>query len=322
MSMEDALNKWLGKTYESSRFHSRVLPPALFTLIGGKGIIADRIAEVIGDVPGNLIDPFLGTGSVPLVIWQNNKIGGRIIAQEASSAIVNAYNVARDNGDTLMGEIRSIYSKYAPIDRDIARDKLAPMYNAGIDDPVKSAAMFIVLSRCAFNSHLQMNKEGKITGGFQSITPRRIFTGELSQSLHDRWLRAVRIIQESKLMVQKATHDSWVDMVRGAGPCDVIYLDPPYEGRGQFKYPGEAEVGVWTEEDTRELIDEALMASRRGVKIVMSNSPQMEKALSDRGFSTSVFTTYGGPNAPPNEVIGVLDKEFRATCVVGKKQEE
>ncbi len=323
MSIGEAFNKWKQTQetiigYSTFRQDTINYKPVAFSLVGSKSHISDVIADAIGPLTGDLIDPFFGSGGAILRMCQLGKVGGKIIAYEASPLVVDVWKTIKHHGHEIVPMVKKIYQeqgKNGVIDREIA-GRLSDKFNSGIDNPVERAATFIILSDHAFNGNLQLNSSGKITGGF--MNPRTYggkirYTGALTQGRIRRLENAIKAVADCNINVELAAKDTWMEKIRSAKPCDAIYLDPPYPER-KFKYPGERAVGNWTDDDTKNLIREATKAVKHGVKVVISNSPGTAALIGKENFSIITFCNKIGCDNEPNELIAIGDSKYKELC--------
>lgn len=274
---------------------STVFEPAqtMTRQFGGKRFLVTKIAPEAGYTTGNVIDPFFGTGAVPLTLKTSGNVAGRVIGYEANPDIVNLFRVAKSNPDELYNRVKSVYAESGGIIDKVKAEALRDKFNTGISDEVEKYATYMILTRHAVMSNLTINKAGKISAAMKKVNPS--FSGKWTPG-YESEIRAS--IDNAKLAdVGLATKNSWIEAVKSAKSGDTLYLDPPYPGR-TANYGGEARVGIWTAEDDAKLISEAKQAADRGVRVVFSHGLEAKSALKKAGFDVKDIVHKADTNLP------------------------
>ncbi len=284
-------------------------PPTAATYKGGKGSLFKEVAGEIGYVKGDLIDPFFGSGAVPLGLQDLGAVGGRIRAQDGGKDLVNMYKVAQASSDAWIEKVKSLYGGVGGI---LTKDdvlKIRESFNTLTGSDLDRAAQYYVISRHSIDSFVQFSKTGTVYSGINK-RPR-----SFSPALEARLRRFIEAV--GKLDISLSTDkDGWVGAIRKAKSGDTVYLDPPYEGRvASTKYEGEKILGTWTSADTDRLIEEANSAVSRGVRVVMSNSNIMADRLAADGWVVrSVVSSVGRRTV--SETSSPTGSEILATKVL------
>ena len=278
--------------------------PQMFSYVGGKGQLTPQIIPEIGYVSGNLIDPFFGSGAVPFGARKAGIVKGNVIGYEANSDIVNIYKVAKAQPDELFNHVKRLYSDAGgKLDKD-AVNSIIDRFNSGIGTDLDRAAQWIVIARRSgwnevhYTKDLKIIHSARIAKGTGGLTDA--FTRQFETSLREG-ISSARTVN-----VSNATSTTHLDAIRSAKKGDVVYLDPPYIGRYNV-YPGEREVGVWTETMLDNMLVVAKDASSRGVRVVISESLRMRGKLS--GIGAKITTVKSPRGAAVTELVGSLGPE-------------
>jgi site-specific DNA-adenine methylase len=251
---------------------------AMFPYVGGRSELVPEIMGELGKISGDLIDPFFGSGAVPFSTRRSGNVGGVVKGFEANTDIVNVYKAAKNNPDQLFNEVKKLYGDKGKISQQEAMS-IRNRFNAGEGTDVERAAMWTIIARHAQYNKIDYTKAMKIASGMHKIDKN--FTGSFTPEYQETLKRAIE--EAGKADIKQATATSYLDAIRNAKRGDVVFLDPPYTGR-TFNYPGEAQVGMFTDERMQSMLLEAQQASARGVRVVVTDAIAGEARLKRFGF--------------------------------------
>tara|TARA_Y100000310_G_scaffold345865_1_gene471863 strand:- start:4239 stop:11117 length:6879 start_codon:yes stop_codon:yes gene_type:complete len=308
------VNKIADELEQLPQYSTDALPtaPRLFYYAGGKQQIADKVAEEIGKVTGNLIDPFFGSGAVPLRMKQTGNLAGRIVAQDANPDIVRMWKVASTQGDEFIARVEGLYDEFdGKLTKETATT-IRDRFNAGGLSELDSAAHWYVISRHSAFHNVSYNTKTGLIQSTMSVNDSMRFTSTHRTQLQEA-VSAAKGVE-----VNQATPDSWITSIRQAKPGDVIYLDPPYAQTAN-RYSG-ARVGGWRAEDSAALIAEAKAAVDRGVRVVVSESASAEGPLKSAGFATK-SVSYDRGRQLKDEVLASAGPETAKYKAIKSKRE-
>jgi DNA adenine methylase len=226
---------------------------------GNKRKLMAEIAPHLGGWEGveRYVEPFCG--ALGSALNAGVPEGVRVVLSDANAEVVNLHlEVARDPAaveaaaNSLPGGEDGYYAVRA-WDR-------APGW-PGNRTLLERAARPLYLNKRGFNGLYRSNRRGE----FSTPWGRKDNPGPIAVTSHADFCRFVRERAEINCR-------DWRSAVRGCGPGDVVYCDPPYV---DLKDPRKEFVGYigsfgWSEQVA--LRDELEAAAARGARVVVSNS--------------------------------------------------
>nr|WP_276977744.1 Dam family site-specific DNA-(adenine-N6)-methyltransferase [Ferrimicrobium acidiphilum] len=288
---------------------------------GGKRRLVSRISEIIPDklVKGgisNYVEPFLGGGALFFNLQSRLDID-RVFLNDKSAALINVYEVARENVEELIERLRTLeeefYKRSAGGREDYyyrIRDKFNERLAEDTDSTdVEAGALFIFLNKTCYNGVFRLNKSGQFNVPYGDCGNPRI--------CNDNNLRAV----SAALAHATLSHKDFKSFSRSVGELDtrsLVYIDPPYaikNGTNGFLHYNNK---IFSWEDQSELSRAVEKLRSSGARIIISNAahqdieelypePRFHRLTmsrsstvggtesSRRHVSEYVFTSYGLP---------------------------
>lgn len=206
--------------------------------VGGKTQILDVLDECIPDEMENYYEPFLGGGSVLLMVLEKKKVRGKVYASDVNKHLIDMYIQIQQDPTGLLKELRTITDEFESlIGTDVNR---APKTFA---EAVTSKESYYYWVRSSFNSDpspaklIFLNKtcfRGVYREGPNGFN---VPYGHYKNPQVYDW----KHIQEvSKLIqgVEFRCEPFDKALARVQTPRDFVYLDPPYAPEKQNSFVG------------------------------------------------------------------------------------
>lgn len=228
---------------------------------GGKRKLASLIIEAFpsnyDSKTGKFYEPFVGGGALTFALGNRNSDlylpGKQVHISDMNPDLINTYKILRDDIDSLIVELKKFEKLNDP-------DSFYKIRAAQYEDDVKSAARFIYLNKTCFNGLWRVNGSGAFNVPFGRYKNPNILDRENLYLCHER-LQGARISLGS-------FEDISLKPVKG----DVVYFDPPYiplTKTAAFSQYAKENFGL----PDQEILNKTIRSlTRRGVKVIMSNS--------------------------------------------------
>ena len=228
---------------------------------GGKSSLIPQLFKHFPKRFNRYFEPFLGGGAVffSLGFFENSVIN------DLNTEITGLYEVIRDKPQELMlclEELGKRYSERFYYELRAERPK----------SKIRKAARTLFLNKTCFNGLYRQNSRGEFNVPFgkrpklpKIYEPQNI-------------LRLSRKLQETRIL-----NTDFERVIRLAKEGDFIYCDPPYEPiSSTSSFNSYTQLG-FSKKDQQRLHQVCVEASKRGVKVAISNSssPFIKKLFSD-----------------------------------------
>jgi len=190
-------------------------------------------------------EPCLGGGALFFALHGRYEVA---YLSDVNSDLLSAYLAVRDRPEHLLQELAGI---------PVTPEAFEKMRRVDADrlNHLARAARTLYLGRCCFNGLWRTNAAGRFNapwGKYKApLAPVPRLVRAASPALQRTILRA----------------QDFEASLRLAGPGDLAYLDPPYDGTFAAYTKGK-----FTQEDQRRLATAARAAAARGVLVMVSNS--------------------------------------------------
>lgn len=209
--------------------------------------------ELVPEVSGKWIEPFLGTGVVAF-----NANFKRAVLNDTNPHIINFYKgiQKKEISAALMKEYLENEGKFLSIAEENGYEhyrKVRSRFNNGEYSPYD----FIFLSRAGFNGMMRFNNKGNWNIPFCKKPDR--FAQAYITKIVNQVSAVSKIIKPEPSW--KFYNKSFADIIPLATENDFIYCDPPYYGRYVDYYNG------WTEQDEELLFS---LLSETKAKFILS----------------------------------------------------
>jgi DNA adenine methylase len=245
---------------------------------GGKRWLVRRHLSLFPTNYGRYIEPFVGSGAVFFHLQPK-----RAVLADTNRELIGTYRAVRASPSDVAKTLNRYHRQHsATFYYDMRR--AAPL------TAVERAARFIYLNRVCWNGLYRVNLKGQFNVPIGTKKEVRFPEGFLEQTA--KLLRRARLV-----------HSDFERIIDGATRGDFVYVDPPYtvahNNNGFLKYN---EV-LFTWADQIRLGDAVHRATKRGVKLMVTNAAHK-----------SVIDLYAGfahvTSVPRNSVIAA-DSAFR-----------
>jgi len=266
----------------------------LIKWVGGKTTLQKKVVSKLGNMDV-YHEPFLGGAAIALFVLRYG-FAKHAFLSDKNSSLIGMYQRVQDSVEDVIAELQKFPVKGAWKDSYyLVRSEFNRCKRLELVNPTQ-AARFIWLNKAGFNGLYRENAKGLLNtpvGDYRVV--------DLPAPGHLRKVSA--LLQRATLKVQ-----SFEDSITAAQLGSAVYLDPPYlpaaDGEDFTNYTA----GGFSVEQHRRLSELALFTSRRGVRVVASNS---DTALTRRiysNFSISALDVHRGMNAARTaaEVLMVL----------------
>lgn len=227
--------------------------------VGGKGRVISQLEQFFPDNYKNYFEPFVGGGAMYFSIKPQPAT-----INDINQSLMGAYINIRDNVELLIKELSGLQNQYHNLDSDKQKDlfyEIRDRYNL-IEDKksIIKSSLLIFLNKTCFNGMYRENRKGGFNVPFGKHGKPTI--------CDENNLHAI-----SKLLAHtKILSGSYKDAVKTAKAGDFIYFDPPYHPLNPTSSFTSYSEDDFLEKDQIELkllIDEL---TKRGCKVMMSNS--------------------------------------------------
>jgi len=266
---------------------------------GGKRQILDEILEKFPahDVNG-YHEPFFGGGAVFFREMHNKAV----TINDINKRLINFYRVVRDKPDELIEEIEKLregsqpdsepndewcYNEVDEHGREIKsyyyqqRARFNKRPNGQEWNGVEEAALLLYLNVTCYNGLYRENQSGEFN----------VPCGDQKS----RSFREHRIREASPLLKGvEIRNEDYSYVIDKAEPGELVYFDPPYDPNSEASTFSEYSHDAFGKAEQLDLRDCAKRLDEKGVFVVVSNAPSIEKRYIDEkeGGSNS-FNTYG-----------------------------
>lgn len=219
--------------------------PHILPYQGSKRKLAERILSLAPSHRHRLIEPFAGSAAVTVHAAYRN-LAEHYVIGEVLKPLADLWQLVVADPDRLSAGYRKIWEKEGDLYLEVRNE-----FNRSAD-PV----LFLYLMARCVKAAIRFNSEGQFN---QSADKRRrgMHPDRMSQNIH-----AVSSILSGKTTVRCS---DYADLLDDAGPSDLVYLDPPWQGtstRRDTRYALTLELG--------RLINDLDKLNCRGVPFLLS----------------------------------------------------
>jgi DNA adenine methylase len=274
-----------GLIYQTPRCHPFV------KWAGGKSQLIPQIIHLMPAKFTRYFEPFLGGGAVFFHIASYNR---NAFLSDINTDLINAYKVIRNHVEELISALNYHQNKYNKSPKKYyyhLRD------SAQVFNKIDTAARFIALNKTCYNGLYRVNKNGLFNvpiGRYKNpiicdADNLRNMSVVLKQSGSN-----LGVSDYKKILVEKAEKD------------DFIYLDPPFHPISNTANFTSYTNNGFTLEDQKELAIIFNELTRRGCRLLLSNSntEEIRRLYSDYSHLTEVTTVNRSINAIASKRVG------------------
>lgn len=241
---------------------------------GGKTQLLTQFECFFPTSVASYIEPFLGGGAVFFHLKARFP-EMRAVLRDNNAELINCYKEVRDHCHELMRRLEEHLNAFRA---DGARYYYFVRSLHDLVKPGEKAARMIFLNKTCYNGLWRVNARGQFNVPIGSYRPDKV-------SLYNEGnlLAARRELQRANLGAE-----DFRETLRTAGPADFVYIDPPYyplSATANFTSYTKEDFGQAEQEELSALVAEA---SRRGARVMLSNSdtPFIRKLYKDFAIYT------------------------------------
>lgn len=235
---------------------------------GGKGqLIPSLFANLPSDFDETVstyIEPFIGGGAFLFWLLSHGKRFRKVLINDANQALVNAYQVIRDNPEKLISLLNLIRNEYISLnieeERKLFYYRKRDAFNSGNDTPLQHAAHLIFLNRTCFNGLFRVNAKGKFN------VPHGRYANPLICDPDT-------IFADSQALSNVEIHcGDFSSVLADADKDCFIYFDPPYRPVSETSSFCSYCKGGFDDDEQRRLAQCCHTLNAKGVRWLLSNS--------------------------------------------------
>lgn len=241
---------------------------------GGKRQLLKQIEPLLPKEFNRYFEPFVGGGALLFYIAPK-----KAFINDVNKELINTYLEIRDELGLVMNELSTYkneeeeFYRIRNLDRNRLKFSTMPNY--------LKAARFIYLNKTCYNGLCRENSEGCFNTPYGRYKNPMIIELPTLIDVHD-------YLRDNKIEI---TYLDFKDAVRKARKNDFVYFDPPYdviEDKGMFTSYSKDGFG---REEQKRLHDLALKLSKKGIKLMISNSdtPFIRELYSEDIFNITVI---------------------------------
>lgn len=223
---------------------------------GGKAQLLAQFEPFFPSAFQRYVEPFVGGGAVFFHLRARFP-GVPCRLCDCNEELIHCYTAVRDDAVALMRKLDGHLERFLARPKDYYYQVRARHH---LSDPVDRAARMIFLNKTCFNGLWRVNAKGEFNVPIGSRKKTVLYDP-------DKLLAASQALQGVQLAVQ----DFQTTLSR-TGPGDFVYLDPPYDPASRtacFTSYTKDEFGPARQ---KELAASFRAASKRGAKLLLSNS--------------------------------------------------
>jgi len=227
--------------------------------VGGKTRLLSQLQELYPDKFDKFYEPFVGGGAV---FFSLNPAKASI--NDTNHVLVNAYKHIKDDVERVIENLKDLEKEFHLLD-DI--DKKSVFYYTKRDEYNRLAAtefnktiLLIFLNKTCFNGVYRENSKGGFNVPFgKHVKPTICDSGNL--------MAASNALRHTTI-----TASSFESGIANAKKNDFIYFDPPYHPLNPTSSFTSYHASGFTAEDQLKLRDVFSSLSKKGCKVMLSNS--------------------------------------------------
>jgi DNA adenine methylase len=243
--------------YGLSLKHLNVISP-LVKWAGGKRQLIPTLNNYFPISWNAYFEPFVGGGAI-LVHLQNEGRISHAVVSDLNRELINLYRVVKKHPETL---IAALTSEKLENNEEMFR-QLKVEFNDLIGcqgNYVRRATLLIYLNKHGYNGLWRVNRKGKFNVPF-GHHPKRSLPSEVLIRSFSRMLENVTILNAD-----------FEKSVRTAKKDDFVYFDPPYQPISKTAHFTDYNSSGFTFDDQVRLSELFRTLSKKGVKVMLSNS--------------------------------------------------
>lgn len=236
---------------------------------GGKRWLIARFKHIFPKEYNNYFEPFLGGGSAFFYLAPKHAM-----ISDINVELINAYRVMARNSVQLRERLEAHQEQHSTEYYYDVREHTPA-------DQVGRAARFLYLNRTCFNGMYRVNLLGQFN---VPIGTKQHFTDDVY-----RFEEYSQILQNTHIRAQ-----DFVNTIRQANECDLIFADPPYtiaHNQNSFIKYNEK---LFSWKDQKRLLNALVKARSRGAIIIATNAnyPALQRMYEENHFHTQPVSRF------------------------------
>lgn len=256
---------------------------------GGKGQLLKEIEKYYPFESNKITkyaEPFVGGGAVLFDILSKYDLK-EVYISDINSELINTYCIIRDNVDALIEMLYAMQNDFIPLDTDERKayyvekrelfNKLK--VNGNKFENIEKAALMIFLNKTCFNGLYRVNKKGLFN------VPMGSYKNPLI--CDESNLRAV----SKKLQKVNIVCGDYKNSADFIDENTFVYFDPPYRPLTETASFTAYTENLFNDEEQIELAKFVDDMSRKGAKVVVSNSDPKNSNTEDNFFD-NIYSTH------------------------------
>ena len=265
---------------------------------GGKNQLIPQIIRLMPSRFARYFEPFLGGGAV---FFHTASYNRNAFLSDINVDLINAYKIIRNNVEELITALKYHQDEYTKSPKSYyyqLRDKTKGL------NKIENAARFITLNKTCYNGLYRVNKKG-------------LFNVPIGRYKNPLICDPVNLRKMSIVLSQSASYLGVIDykkiLVEKADKDDFVYLDPPFHPISNTANFTSYTNNGFTLEDQKELATIFKELTRRGCKLLLSNSntEEIRRLYSDFSHLTELALVNRSINAVGSKRVGHVELLIR-----------
>jgi DNA adenine methylase len=265
---------------------------------GGKSQLIPQIIRLMPSRFARYFEPFLGGGAV---FFHTASYNRNAFLSDINVDLINAYKIIRNNVEELITALKYHQDEYTKSPKSYyyqLRDKTKGL------NKIENAARFITLNKTCYNGLYRVNKKG-------------LFNVPIGRYKNPLICDPVNLRKMSIVLSQSASYLGVIDykkiLVEKADKDDFVYLDPPFHPISNTANFTSYTNNGFTLEDQKELATIFKELTRRGCKLLLSNSntEEIRRLYSDFSHLTELALVNRSINAVGSKRVGHVELLIR-----------
>ena len=265
---------------------------------GGKSQLIPQIIRLMPSRFARYFEPFLGGGAV---FFHTASYNRNAFLSDINVDLINAYKIIRNNVEELITALKYHQDEYTKSPKSYyyqLRDKTKGL------NKIENAARFITLNKTCYNGLYRVNKKG-------------LFNVPIGRYKNPLICDPVNLRKMSIVLSQSASYLGVIDykkiLVEKVDKDDFVYLDPPFHPISNTANFTSYTNSGFSFEDQKELATIFKELTRRGCKLLLSNSntEEIRRLYSDFSHLTELALVNRSINAVGSKRVGHVELLIR-----------
>lgn len=265
---------------------------------GGKSQLIPQIIRLMPSRFARYFEPFLGGGAV---FFHTASYNRNAFLSDINVDLINAYKIIRNNVEELITALKYHQDEYTKSPKSYyyqLRDETKGL------NKIENAARFITLNKTCYNGLYRVNKKG-------------LFNVPIGRYKNPLICDPVNLRKMSIVLSQSASYLGVIDykkiLVEKADKDDFVYLDPPFHPISNTANFTSYTNSGFSFEDQKELATIFKELTRRGCKLLLSNSntEEIRRLYSDFSHLTELALVNRSINAVGSKRVGHVELLIR-----------